>query len=125
MSVRMQAPTVAKTASATIDLNATKTGTRFTNNGAAGAVTITLPTPQAGLMSWDGYWVEFFGVADQTIVLAAAAGKMVTFNNAAATSISAATGGQKIGANLVARWDAALGKWHGEGATNGVTITVA
>lgn len=125
MSLRMQAPTIAKTASFTVDLNATKTGTRFTNRGAVGAVTITLPTPPTGVASWDGYWLEFYGVADQSIVLAAAAGKAVTFNNAAATSIAASTGGQKIGANLVARWDAAAGFWHLEGATNGVTITVA
>lgn len=125
MSLRMQAPTIPKTASFTIDMTATKVGTRFTNRGAAGAIVATLPTPQTGVMSWDGWWCEFFGIADQSITLAAAAGKARTFNNAAATSIAASTGGQKIGANLVARWDAAAGAWHLEGATNGVTITVA
>lgn len=125
MSLRMQAPTIAKTASFTVDLNATKPGTRFTNAGAGGSVTITLPTPATGVASWDGWWCEFYGVADQTIILAAAANKAVTFNNAAATSIAAQTGGQKIGALLTAHWDAVLGKWHLAGAGAGVTITVA
>lgn len=125
MSLRMQAPTLPKTASFTVDLVATKCGTRFTNRGAGGAVTMTLPTPQTSVASWDGYWVEFFGIADQSITIAAAAGKARTFNNAAATSLAASTGGQKIGAKIRAKWDAAAGAWHLEGTTIGVTYTVA
>ena len=125
MSIRQQAPTIAKTASFTVDMNATKSGTRFTNRGASGAITVTLPTPQTGVQSWDGWWCELFGVADQNIILAAASTKAAAFNNAACTSIAAQTGGQKIGACLRARWDAAGGRWHLDCGTNGVTVTVA
>lgn len=125
MSLREQQPTIPKTASFTVDLNATRAGTRFTNRGAGGSVTLTLPTPQTNVASWDGWWCEFAGVADQTIIIAAAATKMMTFNNVAATSIAAQTGGQKIGAVLRARWDAGAGKWLGDCGTNGVTVTVA
>jgi hypothetical protein len=45
--------------------------------------------------------------------VAAAAGKAVAFNNAAATSLAASTGGQKIGALITARLGRQLlGKWH-------------
>lgn len=125
MSLRTQAPTIAKTADFSLDLNATKCGTRFTNRGAAGAVNITLPTPQTGVTSIDGYWIEFMGVADQTIKISAVATKGRSFNNAACTSVAAQTGGQKIGALIQARWDAAAGKWDLLGETSGVTYTVA
>lgn len=125
MSIRSQAPTIAKTADFTVDLAATKCGTRFTNRGAVGAVNMTLPTPQTGVMSWDGYWIEFMGVADQTIKISAAATKALAFNNAACTSLAAQTGGQKIGGLIQARWDAAAGRWHLVGDSAAVTYTVA
>jgi hypothetical protein len=125
MSLRSRAATIAKTANFTVDIVAAKDGTRFTNRAAVGAVTFTLPTPQTGVNSWDGYWLEFFGVADQTITVTAAAGKAVAINNAACASLSMSTAGQKIGGKIVARWDAAAGKWHLEGDTSGITYTVA
>jgi hypothetical protein len=125
MTIRRQSPVLAKTANFTLDMVATKTGTRFSNRGAVGAVTMTLPTPPTGVQSWDGYYVEFQGTADQTFTVAAAAGKAVCFNNAAATSLAASTGGQKIGAVIKAQWDAAAGKWHLTGQGVGCTYTVA
>lgn len=125
MSIRRQSPVLAKTANFALDMNATKVGTRFTNRGAAGAVTMTLPTPPTGVQSWDGYWVELQGVADQTFTVAAAAGKAVCFNNAAATSLACSTGGQKIGGLIKATWDAAAGKWNLTGGAVAVTYTVA
>jgi hypothetical protein len=125
MSLRQNAPCIPKTASFTLDMLAVKSGSRITNRGAVGAVTMTLPTPQTGNMSFDGYQVEFQGVADQTFTVAAAAGKAVCFNNAAATSLACSTGGQKIGALIKATWDAAGGKWLLTGEAVGVTYTVA
>lgn len=125
MSIRRQSPVIAKTASFSVDMGATRSGTRFTNRGAVGAIVVTLPTPQTGVQSWDGYYVELQGVADQSITLAAAAAKAVAFNNAAATSLAASTGGQKIGALIRATWDAAQGKWLLTGCAVAVTYTVA
>lgn len=117
---------IPKTASFTLDPTTTRCGTMFTNRGAVGAVTVTLPnlntTPRS---NWDGYWVEVEGIADQTFTVAAAAGKAVCFNNAAATSLACSTGGQKIGAKIKAIWDAGAAKWLLRGETVGVTYTVA
>lgn len=115
-----------KTASFTLDPTTVRCGTMFTNRGAGGAVTMTLPnlnaTPRG---NWDGYWVEFQGVADQNISVAAAAGKAVCLNNAAATSLTASTAGQKIGALIKAVWSASASKWFLLGDNIGVTYTVA
>jgi hypothetical protein len=114
-----------KTANFTVDITLVRSGHRFTNRGAVGAVTFTLPTPNAGDRNRNGYRLEFYGVADQTITVAAAAGKAVALNNAAATSLAASTGGQKIGALIVAVWHQVLGKWMLHGEAVGVTYTVA
>lgn len=112
----------AKTADFTLDPTVTRCGTQFTNEGAVGAVTCTLPQLNAQ-GTWVGYWVELFGIADQTLGFATAAGKTITFNNAAATSVKAQTGGAKIGARLRAVWTGT--KWEVTGQTVGVTYTVA
>jgi hypothetical protein len=118
---------VAKTGNFTLDPTTTRCGTIFTNQGAAGAVTMTLPTPgsSAAGSTWDGFWVEFQGHADQTIAIAAAAGKAVAVNNAAATSLTCSTAGQKIGACIRAVWSAALQRWLLRGTNVGITYTVA
>lgn len=117
---------VAKTASFTLDPTTTKVGTLFTNKGAAGAVTMTLPqlSGSAG-GTWDGYWVEFASEVDQTIAVACTAGKAITDGNAAATSLTASTASHKIGACIRAVWDAAAAKWFLFGINSGVTYTVA
>lgn len=79
----------AKTASYTV--LATDQGTLFTNAGAAGAVTFTLPTIQAGLCYW------FLAVAAQNVIITGSANVLVT-NNAAATNINFTVVGQIIGA---------------------------
>jgi hypothetical protein len=89
----LAAATVAKTANYTIGTNTTDViGSIFTNRGAAGAVTFTLPSPSAGA------YYFFAGVADQNITISAGAGLAVTFNNAAAASLAFSTAGNKIGA---------------------------
>lgn len=117
---------LAKIANFTIDPTVTKIGTLFTNKGATGAVTFTLPQLSgAAGGTWDGYWLEFIGEADQTITVACTAGKAICFNNAAATSLAMSTGGQKIGGRIKAIWNAASAKWFLSGTTVGVTYTVA
>lgn len=119
---------IAKTANFTVDPTVTKVGTLFTNRAAVGAVTFTLPqlsgaAQQGGI--WDGYWLEFQAEADQTITVACAATKAITFNNAAATSLALQTAGQKIGGAIRAIWDTSAAKWVLRGVTVGHTFTVA
>jgi hypothetical protein len=113
-------PPVAKTANYQIVVGTDASGTCFTTRGAAGAVTFTLPAVSAALA---GYTYEFVGVANQNIGVAAAAGTVVTFNNAAATSVTASTAGGKIGAHFRAICDGT--SWHVIGDTVGVAYTVA
>lgn len=69
--------------------------TLFTTLGAAGAVNFTLPAPQKGLR------YGFFNAVDQNMtVTAAAAGQLITFNNAAAASVAFSTAGNKIGGRI-------------------------
>lgn len=113
----------AKTADFTLDPTGTRCGTQFTNEGAVGSVTCSLPQLNAQ-GTWVGYWVEFFGVADQTFGFATVtASKAITFNNAAATSLKAQTGGQKIGGIIRAVWKG--DKWELSGQAVGFTYTVA
>ncbi len=91
------APTVARTANYTIGSTATDAfGTIFTNRGAAGAVTFTLPAPTAGA------YYFFAGVVAQNLVITAGSAIAVTVNNAAATSITYSTANQQIGSFAVA-----------------------
>lgn len=95
-------------------------GTCFTNRGAVGAVTFTLP---AAALNLAGVWYEFVGFANQTFGVAAAAATVCTFNNAGATSVTCSTAGAKIGAHIRAFCDGT--SWHVIGDTVGVTYTVA
>lgn len=110
---------VPKTANYTVDMQQHRPQTRFTNRGAGGAVTFTLPNPGRRI----GFEYEFLGVADQTFTVSAGAGLGVAFNNAACASLACSTGGQKIGALITATWDGT--SWHLVGSTIGVTYTVA
>lgn len=111
---------VAKTADYVMAAATDLSGTLFTNRGAAGAVTFTLPAITAALAQT---YFDFVGVANQTFTVAAAAGTVVTFNNAAATSVACSTAGAKIGAHIRATCDGT--SWHLNGDTVGVTYTVA
>lgn len=111
---------VAKTANYQILSASDPSGTLFTTRGAGGAVTFTLPAVAPALA---GVFYDFDGVANQTIGVAAAAGTVVTFNNAAATSVTASTAGGKIGAHFRAICDGT--SWHVIGDVVGVTYTVA
>jgi hypothetical protein len=68
-------------------------GTAFTNTGAAGAVTFTLPTtPKQDLVFW------FYSTANQNLIVASASGNnMIVVNDASANSVALQTTNQKIG----------------------------
>lgn len=99
---------------------AADSGTLFTNAGAVGAVTFTLPA----IASAAGLVFEFLVVAGQNVTVASAEGtNVVTFNNAAASSIAFSTAGQLIGGR--ARFWANKGGtlWYSDLPTkNAVTI---
>lgn len=111
---------VKATSGYTVAVATDPSGTRFTNRGAAGTVTYTLPAPAAAIA---GYIYEFLSVEDQIMTVSAGTGLAVTFNNATAASLTSSTSGQKIGALIIAVCDGT--SWHLTGATVGVTYTVA
>lgn len=114
---------VNKTASYTVKVNQPdRSGTVFTNRGAAGAVTFTLPTPNAAMA---GTFFEFCGEVDQNLIVAAPANKAVTLNALTGTSLAAQTANQKIGARIRATVNSDGTKWLLEGTTVGVTYTAA
>lgn len=122
---KLRPPIVAKTANYQVvspfaAAGGDPSGTLFTTRGAGGAVTFTLPVITALLA---GVEYEFTGVANQNIGVAAAAGTVITFNNVAATSVTASTAGGKIGAHFKAICDGI--SWHVIGDAVGVTYTVA
>jgi hypothetical protein len=84
---------VAKTANYT--LVEADNNTLFTNTGATGAVTFTLPTPRLG------FRCGFFVAADQNVtVTGTPANSLVVLNNASATNVVVGTAGEKVGAML-------------------------
>jgi hypothetical protein len=103
MSERFQRRVVAKTAAYTLNFPFDASGTIFTNRGAGGSVTFTLPSPNRGVM---GRWYEFRQHADQTLIVAGAtAGDLATTGNAAANNVSFPVGSAKVGRGLMAVCD--------------------
>lgn len=95
-------------------------GTIFTTTGATGTVTFTLPAVAA---RYTGLVYEFINAVNQTMTVTGSAGQVITFNNAAATSLTASTASEKIGARILAVCDGVA--WHLTGVTVGVAYTVA
>lgn len=85
-------PTNIEAKTADYTLTAADSGKQFTTTGAAGAVNFTLPALAKG------YRFRFCNTVNQNMTITAPSGKLVTFNNAAATSVSFVTAGNKIGA---------------------------
>ena len=83
-------------------------GKVLTNGGASGAVTFTLP---ALADVWQGWNTKFFVVVDQTLTVTAPSGKLVAFNNAAATSLAFSTASEKIGGGVEIFYDAGVAKY--------------
>lgn len=80
---------------------------RIFETGSGAHTTFTLPTPSRGL-----YYRFFNSQNFNMTVSAAASGQLVTFNNAAATSIAYSTTGELIGGALEVVADAIGSKWH-------------
>lgn len=120
MPTRLEPRIVPKTANYTVNPLVDRCGTIFTNRGATGAVTFTLPSLSSG--QYLGLYYDFLGIADQNIVVAApVADTLVAFNDAAADSVSLATAGNKIGGLVRAIWDGAA--WAAVNLSNN-TLTV-
>lgn len=110
----------AKTTSYTI-LPSDGCGTHFTNRGAAGAVTFTLPGPTAVVA---GTWYQFTAVATQNVIVATAiADTLGTINDLAADSVTISTSMQIVGAHATAWTDGT--QWFYNGDTVGITYTIA
>jgi hypothetical protein len=97
-------------------------GTIFTNRGASGSVTFTLPTPVGN----SGLWFDFFVVADQNVVITGGDELVVTFNNATADGVTFGTSSEKIGAGATVISDGTswLVQLHAE-ETASLTVTDA
>lgn len=126
MSTRLTQRTIAKTAAYTVVYPMDAPGTIFSNMGASGGVTFTLPAPSLALL---GVGYEFRGIAAQAItVTAPGATPCISKNNAACTSLAASTGGELIGAAIRAvcvKASATAYKWLVSGEAVGITYTVA
>jgi hypothetical protein len=84
MSTRLEVRRIHLTAALTVKYPFHAPGTFFTNRGAEGSVTVTLPTPGGCPI---GAWYQFRVHADQSFIVAgASSGKLVAPGNAAARS---------------------------------------
>ena len=108
---------VAKTANYTI--LPSDNGKLFTNTGASGAVTLTLPALAPG------YKFGFFVVANQNLTVSSAAGNdIVVFNDAAASTLAFSTTNEKIGGMLVVESNLDGTKWYAsKPCSNTLTVT--
>jgi hypothetical protein len=103
-------------------LTAAFNGGLFTNAGAVGSVTFTLPAIAPNLK------FGFRVVANQTVTVSSAEGtNIVTFNNASASSLAFSTSSAKIGGGLILESNADGTKWYatvisGDPANNTLTI---
>lgn len=85
---------------------ATDNGTFFTTRGAGGAVTFTLPTTIQRDMNF-----AFYNEAAQNLLVTAASGKLVTFNNLTATTAALQTSSELIGGGIRIRANDDASKW--------------
>ena len=70
--------------------------------------TLTLP---AIANVFDGWNIKIFNAANVTMTITAPSGKLVAFNNAAATSLATGGASEKIGAGFEIIYDATLTKY--------------
>lgn len=94
----------AKTAAYTIKKDQPDiTGSLFTNRGAVGSVTFTLPTPSSPIA---GVWYEFQVLTAQSLIVAAAsAGQIIAAGNIAADNVGFQVAGAKVGGVILAICD--------------------
>lgn len=88
---------LAKTANYTVV--ASESGTLYTNRGATGTVTFTLPAVDS---TWAGVYYYFICAAAQRMDLSAAtAGQMVSFNDVACNTLSWQTASEILGGGFL------------------------
>jgi hypothetical protein len=126
MSTRLQRRVVPKAASYTIVPMMDAPGTTFTNKGATGPITFTLPAATRAVL---GFYYRFKVVVDQSVLVASAvADTLLALNDLAADSVAASTAGQKLGAIMEAECvETADGtfQWAVSGVSVGHAFTVA
>lgn len=100
---------IAKTASYTLKaMQPDRPGTVFTNRGASGAVTFTLPTAAPAL---NGYFYDFVVQANQSLIVAAAAANTLhTIGDATADNVGFQTASAKLGRAIRAYCDGTV--WY-------------
>lgn len=116
---------VAKTASYTIVAQNDRSGTIFTNNGASGAVTFTLPAAVGALLGWE---YLFQAIADQNVIVAPpVADTGISLNDAAIDSLALQTGSGKIGGRIkaICVLNGTTPQWVITGDAVGFTYTLA
>jgi hypothetical protein len=108
---------IGKTASYAL-LN-TDNGTQFSNSGATGAITFTLPAIA------NGYSFGFFCAANQAITISSNEGSnIIAENNASASNIAISTAGDILGGSLRFYSNPGATKWHMDKLCgNALTIT--
>lgn len=103
MSTRLTRRVIPKTAAYTIVSVNDAPGTIFTNRGAVGSVTITLPAPNTATK---GHWYEFRVFANQSFIVAGlAASDLVAPGDVAADNVGFQIGSKKIGRGLMVESD--------------------
>lgn len=118
---------VNKTASYTVNPEVDRYDTLFTNGGASGAVTFTLPQPTRAHL---GRGYGFASLVDQNLTVAArTAGDIITKDDTAADSVALSTNGEKIGGRLRAdcvetALNSGVFKWLVTCVSAGHTVTV-
>ena len=93
----------AKTAAYTVLI--TDAGTTFTNKGGTASITFTLP---AIALVPTGWWVEFDQAALQALVVSAPSGKLIAYDNIAATTLTCSTTSKMGALRIRMTYDGAL-----------------
>jgi hypothetical protein len=126
MSTRLRRRVVPKAASYTVVFPMDAPGTVFTNRGASGAITFTLPVASRALL---GVWYRFKAVVNQNIVVAVTpVDTALALNDLAADSLAISTTNEKLGGEIEAQCvETAEGtfQWALSGVAVGHTYTVA
>lgn len=98
-------------------------GKLFTNQGASGAVTFTLPTAANLAAGWNA---TFFNAENQNLTVASAEGdNMAAFNDVAADSVALSTSNEKVGTGFYVVWDGTNFLVFVFLGADSVTVTVA
>lgn len=113
-------PVSAKTASYTC--TQADCGTTFTNRGASGTVTFTLPAAPS-----TGTWYRFYVIADFAVVVATTtADTLIVFNDATADSVALQTSAEMMGGGFEVMYDGTGWlTWNSMWETQTVTIVTA